>query len=133
MNNHVITWNPVDRSSDAILVTSLKGVDNSENFGGVTTSGSRVRENETDSLLWVDDEDRSDGECNALGVDVCDILVVKPSSLISMRSRDNAIQVYGGSCLHVICIGNLSILVTNDWEGKLASGDLINILDPSTV
>lgn len=34
---------------------------------------------------------------------------------------------------HVISISNLSLLVTNDWEAQLATGDLIDILDPATV
>lgn len=69
-----------------MLVTSLKGVNDAENLGGVTASRSWVGKNETNGLLWVDDEDGSNGECNALGVNVCSILVVEPDCLISIRS-----------------------------------------------
>jgi hypothetical protein len=34
---------------------------------------------------------------------------------------------------HVVQVGNLSLLVTDDWEAQLAAGDLINILDPASV
>ena len=35
--------------------------------------------------------------------------------------------------LHIVCKGNLSALVTNDWESELAARNLIDILDPSSV
>jgi len=38
-----------------------------------------------------------------------------------------------GGCLHVIEVCDLALLVTNDWEAQLAAGDLIDILDPSSV
>ena len=34
---------------------------------------------------------------------------------------------------HVIEEGNLALLVTNDWEFQIAPGDLVDILDPSSV
>jgi hypothetical protein len=34
---------------------------------------------------------------------------------------------------HVVEICNLSLLVANDWEAQLAAGDLVNVLDPSSV
>jgi hypothetical protein len=37
-----LTGNPVDRGGDSVLVTSLKRVDNAEDFSGVATSGSGV-------------------------------------------------------------------------------------------
>lgn len=49
-----------------MLVSGLQRVDDTENLSGVATSGGWVRENETNSFLWVDDEDRSDCESNAL-------------------------------------------------------------------
>jgi hypothetical protein len=78
VDNHIITRDPVDWGGDAVLVTGLKGVDDTENLGGVTASGSRVREDEADGLLGVDNEDRSDGESDTLGVDVGGVLVVEP-------------------------------------------------------
>ena len=38
-----------------------------------------------------------------------------------------------GGCLHVIEVCDLALLITNDWEAQLATGDLIDILDPSSV
>ena len=57
MDNHIITWNPVDRSRDLVLVTSDQGVDDTENFGGVAAGGGRVGQDETDGLGGVDYED----------------------------------------------------------------------------
>lgn len=68
-----------------MLVTGLKGINYTENLSGVTASGSWVRKDKADCLLWVNDEDRTDSECNALGVNVCGILVVEPDRLISTR------------------------------------------------
>jgi hypothetical protein len=35
--------------------------------------------------------------------------------------------------LHIVEVCNLALLVTNDWECELATGDLVDILDPATV
>lgn len=34
---------------------------------------------------------------------------------------------------HVVCKSDLSLLVADDWELQLRSGDLIDVLDPSSV
>ena len=52
-------------------------INDPEDFVKVATSGGRVRKGQTDDLLWVDDEHRSDGEGNALGIDVGGVLVVQ--------------------------------------------------------
>lgn len=57
MHNDVVTWNPVDWGGDAVLVTSLERVDHTKNLGGVAAGGCWVGEDQTDGLLWVDDED----------------------------------------------------------------------------
>jgi hypothetical protein len=61
-----------------VLVTSLERVNNSQDLSGVTAGRCRVGENGTDSLLGVNNEDRADGEGNALRVDVGGVLVVDP-------------------------------------------------------
>jgi len=38
-----------------------------------------------------------------------------------------------GVNLHVVGKGDLPLLVTNDREAELGAGDLVNVLDPSTV
>ena len=35
--------------------------------------------------------------------------------------------------LHVVGIGNLAFLVTDNWESQLATRDLIDVLDPTSV
>ena len=89
VDNHIITWNPVDWGGDTVLVASLEGVDDTEDLGGVAASGGRVREDEADGLLGVNDEDRTDGERNALGVNVGGILVVKPITRCQLGSFRN--------------------------------------------
>jgi len=111
VDNNIVTRDPVDRGGNSVLVAGLKGVDDTEDLGGVAASRSRVRHDQSDGLLRVDDEDRADGECNALGVDVGGILVIK----------------------HVIGICNLTFLVTDDGESELGARNLIDVLDPSSV
>jgi len=52
-------------------------VDDPQNFVKVATGGGRVRNGQTDDLLGIDNEHRSDGEGNALGIDIGGILVVQ--------------------------------------------------------
>lgn len=111
MNNNIITWDPVDWGSDSVLVTKLEGVQHSQNLSSVSTSGSRVRDDETNGLLWVNDEDGTDGELDTLVINVGSILVVN----------------------HVVSSSNLSLWVSDNWEGKLRTSDLINVLDPGLV
>jgi hypothetical protein len=128
VDDNIISRDPVDWGGDTVLVASLEGVDDTENFGGVAASGGWVREDEADGLLWVNDENRADGERNALGIDIGSILVVKPRrgqfSHPASRSRAHS---------HVVGKGDLAVLVPDDWERQLAARDLINILDPSSV
>jgi len=111
VDNHIITGDPVDWCGDTVLIASLEGVNDAEDLSSVTASGSGVGQDQSDSLLRIDDEDRSDGESNALGVDIGSVLEVE----------------------HVIEIRNLTLLVTNDWEAQLAASNLINVFDPSSV
>ena len=64
MNNDIVTWHPVNRRGDTIFVAGLKGVYNAEEFRRVAASGGWICKDETDSLLWVDNKDRANGECN---------------------------------------------------------------------
>lgn len=52
-------------------------IDDPQDFVKVTTGGGGVRNGQADDLLGVDDEHRSDGEWNALGIDVGGILVIQ--------------------------------------------------------
>ena len=74
------------------------------------------------------------GDCtyNTLGVDIGGVLVVDPVRSVRLRSRscwDKASAWH----VHVVGKGNLALLVTNDWEGQLAAGDLVNVLDPAAM
>ena len=94
-----------------MLVASLKGVNNSQNLSSVSSSGGWVGHDETNGFLWVDDENRSDCESDSLGVDVGGILVVQ----------------------HVVEVGNLPLLVTNDRESQVGTRNLVDVLNPSIV
>lgn len=56
VDDNIITWDPVDWSGDAVLVTGLEGIENSEDFGGVAAGRGWVGEDEADSLLGVNNE-----------------------------------------------------------------------------
>lgn len=64
-DDNIVTRKPVDRSGDTLLVSGLESLDDTENLGGVTTSGGGVCKSETDLLVRVDDEDGTDGEGEA--------------------------------------------------------------------
>ena len=63
-----------------MFITSLQGVDNTEDLSSVTTGRSRVRQNKANCFLRVNDKDGADCESNPLGVDVGSVLVVDPIS-----------------------------------------------------
>lgn len=69
-----------------MLVARLQRVDDAEHLGRVAARRGGVGQDEADGLLRVDDEDRADGEGNALGVDVGRVLVVQPASRMSNTS-----------------------------------------------
>lgn len=91
-----------------MLIARLQRVDASQHLGGVTAGGGRVRQDQADGLLGVDDEDGADGEGDALGVDVGGVLVVD----------------------HVVGQGHLALLVANDGEAEAALRNLVDVLDP---
>jgi hypothetical protein len=88
VNNDIVTGNPVDGGGDAVLVASLKAVKDTEDLGTVTACAGGIRQNKTNGLLGVNDEDRADGECDALLVDICGILVVDPVTLSDFQFLD---------------------------------------------
>lgn len=94
-----------------MLVAGLERVNNPQNLSGISSSGSWVGHDETNGLLWVNDENRSDGEGNSLGIYIGGVLVVQ----------------------HVIEIGNLPLLVTNDRESQVGARDLVDVLNPSVM
>ena len=111
MDNDIVAWHPVDWSSDPVLVASLKRVDDSENLSSIATSRGGVRQDCADDFLRVYDEDRSDGEGNALLIDIGSILLVQ----------------------HVVQKSDLSLLVTDYGEPEISPADLIDVPDPLSV
>lgn len=74
-----------------------------------STSGSGIGHDETNSLLWINDENTSNRESDSLLIDIGCILLVN----------------------HVIGICHLTVFVTNDREFQSASGYFVDVLDPS--
>jgi len=66
MNDNTVSGSPVSGSSNLVGITSLKRIDNSEDFIELTTGRSRVGKGETDGLLGVDNVDGTDGEGNTM-------------------------------------------------------------------
>ena len=60
-----------------MLVSELEGVDASKDLLELATGRSRVLQSQSDLLGRIDDEDRSDGEGDALLVDVGQVLLVE--------------------------------------------------------
>lgn len=94
-----------------MLVPSLQRIHHTQHFGRIPPRRSRIRKYQTNGLLWINDENASDGKGNPLGVDIGRILMIQ----------------------HIICIRNFALLVANDGEGQLASGNLVNVLDPAAM
>ena len=86
-NDDVVARDPVDRGGDLVLVTGLERVENTEDLGGVPASRGGVGQDEADLLVGVNDEDGTDGESNALLVDVGGVLVVEPRHGYRVRMR----------------------------------------------
>lgn len=89
----------------------MQRVDHTEDLSRVTASRGRVHHGQSDLLVRVDDEDRPDGEGNALLGDVVQIPLVN----------------------HVIEEGHLAISIGDDGELKVGAGNLVNVLDPFAV
>lgn len=113
-----------------MLVTSLQRVDNAENLSCVTPSRGRVRHDKTDSLFWVDNKDRADGESDSLGVNIGGVLVIDPAEVkLSFLSLLNFWPILLGN-KHIVSVRNLPLLVSDNREFEVTSRDLVDVLDP---
>jgi hypothetical protein len=110
-NNHVLANLPVDGRSNALLVCSLKRVDDAKHFGAVSSSRRWVHHRQTHLLLRVDDKDGADGKGNALLGCIVQIFLVD----------------------HVVQEGHFSVVVGNDGEAEAGVCNLVNVLDPTLV
>ena len=77
-DDDVVTRDPVDRGGDLVLVAGLERVEDAQDLGRVAARRRRVRQDQADLLVGVDDEDGADREGDALLVDVGGVLVVEP-------------------------------------------------------
>ena len=98
-HNDILTRGPIHRSSDLVLGRNLQRVDHSQELIDVPSRRSRVREDEADDLLGVDDEYRTDGEGESEGVDVGGVESVE----------------------HVVLGGDFAVLVADDGELQSAA------------
>lgn len=127
VHDDVVARHPVDGRRDAVLVARLERVDHAQHLGRVAARGRRVRQDEPDRLLGVDDEDGADREGDTLGVDVGRVLVVEPSMPLALPCLGRLHGVH----LHVVQVRDLALLVANDGEVQLAARDLVDVLDPA--
>lgn len=110
-NDHIIADLPVDRSSDALLVAGLQGVNDAQYLSGVATGRGGVHHGQTDLLARVDDENGADGEGNTLLVNVVQVLLVD----------------------HVIQESDLAVSISDDGELQVGRGHFVDVLDPFAV
>ena len=110
-DDNVVTGEPVDGAGNAVLLSGLQSVDDTQDLGGVTAGGGGVGHNQTDLLGGVDDEDGADSQSHTLRVDVGGVLVVD----------------------HVVGVGDLALGVGDDGELEVGAGNLVDILDPAVV
>jgi hypothetical protein len=102
---------PINGGDEAVFVGQLQRLNDTEDFGRVTAGTGGVVDDGADDLLGVNEEDRADGQCHTLGVDVGGILVID----------------------HVIEVGNFALLVGDDGEGQVGFCDLVDIRNPLLV
>lgn len=108
VDNDVVAVLPVGGGGDAVLVTELEGVNDTEDLVKVATGRGGVGEGEADGLLGVDDEDGADGEWDTLGIEVGQVLVIQ----------------------HVVEGRDLAVGISDDGELDFDVVDLVDILDP---
>ena len=106
--NHIFTHLPVNRRRDTLLITSLQAINYTQDLSGVSPSARRIHHCQSDLLRWVNDEDTADGECDALLVNVVQILLVH----------------------HVIEPCHFSISICDDWELEVCLRDVVDVFNP---
>ena len=85
MDNDIVARDPIDRSGDLVLVARLERIHDSKYLGRVAAGRGRIRQNQSNGLFGINDENRANGECNALLVDIGGILVVDPAHSVSVH------------------------------------------------
>lgn len=133
MDNDIVTLLPVTGSGDLVLVAQLERVDDAQDFIKVTAGGCGVCDNQADSLLGINDEDRSNSERNTLGIDIGGILdgFLRVSFLyfnILTRTASAHLVIQ-----HVIKLRDLTISISDDRELEVNTADVVDIGNPLSV
>lgn len=102
---------PINRRGDALPITSLQTIDHAEDLARVPPRRRRIHHRQADLLGRIDHEDATDRECDALLVDVLQVLLVH----------------------HVVQPGDLAVRVRDDGELQLGVADVVDVLDPAVV
>jgi len=113
--NNIISFFPVNRGSNLMLITELERIDDPNNLVEVSTGRSGVSNRQADNLLRVNHKDRADSERKALRITIRGILLI----------------------LHVVERRDLPVLVGNDRELHVSRASLgsilVDIFDPFVV
>ena len=67
---------PVNRCDETVFIRQLQRINDTENFLRISAGGSRIVNDGADNFFRIDEEDRSDGKCHSLGVDIRSILII---------------------------------------------------------
>lgn len=134
-NDYIITRLPVGGGVDGVLVGDKQGIHDTEQLSCAATGRGRIRLDEADHLVGIDDKHRPDRVGDAGGADVGDVLVVEPvpRRTLLVSSQQWAADEKGRDPLHIISMGNLAILIANDRKCQRTASDLGNVVDPSIV
>jgi hypothetical protein len=88
VNDDILAGLPISGRRNSLGVDQLEGVHGSQNFIKVAASGSRIRQNQADNVLGIQDEHRSNREWHAFFIHIRCILTVehvKASGDVSAR------------------------------------------------
>jgi hypothetical protein len=96
-HNDIFPRRPVNRRSNALLITRLQRINHTQHLGGIATCRGGIHHGETDFLGRVDDEHGADRKGDALLVYVGQVLlvhhVVQPCDLAFRVCDDGELQV----------------------------------------
>lgn len=94
-----------------MLIPRLQAVHYPQHLRRVPSGARRIAHDQPNRVLRVDDEDAADGKGDALMVHVGGVLVVE----------------------HIVEVGYLAGLVTDDGEAEFGAGNLVNVFDPAAM
>src|SRR3546814_18588324 len=100
-DDRILACAPVSRRGDTVLISELKRIDGAKNFIEIPAHAHGIGHGETDLLIRIDNEDRTDRRSLAL------------------------VRVD-----HVVEFGDLEISVRYDWKDQIGILRIVNILDP---